>query len=604
MKQKRHHKVVHHSEFGGSLSSPPFGSGRMAPRPNLHPEIGTVVNNADSPRLTKQQKRDLKRKAKAAASFQKRTSTAVEEGAAVGVGTMRAVSVYKRKPRLPPTALPPALQQRVAAVGPRFLVPTDGSTYADVCNLLYQDFHVDPPTQFSEDDFHTHFRKSLEGLENQRCYQFDYIQPGGLGTKVTRTYVTRCLVGCAGITYKYLGLRMFAFPWIPGEIGCTDELAEIGRLNAVLADRTLSILQDSKKTEPYGSHRYNLTLINRCFADDGSSQVVLKEEPLFGNDRITVSWHADSSLQHYSSIAVYHFTNAKSNGNGKSEGRGQQDCDEDQSWRIALKVSPNAEGPGVGKLKAPSSAANEDRATSSLPALAIPLASGSVYYLLDEFNHHHQHSVLAGQTERYASTHRVSREHGHTYSYIRDKCQSALNEGGAATAKVIRSQQLCLQELEFEWIRQFYIQGRRHHDLHVWWHGPMTELIRLWTQLENQTCKCIQILLDAVKDELWAQDAATSDLLVRRDRKKLMKRKKAIEAVEQQSYTEMISFLEEKITRREGWVARENDVIYKNIDRSVAPMTPPLPEMDHPLLHLDELKKSQLEWKKKNRPFC
>lgn len=47
---------------------------------------------------------------------------------------------------------------------------------------------------------------------------------------------------------------------------------------------------------PRGSCRYNLTLINRCYPP---SSLTLKEEPMFGTDKCTVSWHADSSLEHF-----------------------------------------------------------------------------------------------------------------------------------------------------------------------------------------------------------------------------------------------------------------------------------------------------------------
>ena len=43
--------------------------------------------------------------------------------------------------------------------------------------------------------------------------RYDCTQPMGPGTSLARTKVTRCLVGTPGITYKYLGLRMFAAPW-------------------------------------------------------------------------------------------------------------------------------------------------------------------------------------------------------------------------------------------------------------------------------------------------------------------------------------------------------------------------------------------------------
>jgi hypothetical protein len=108
-------------------------------------------------------------------------------------------------------------------------------------------------------------------------------------------------------------------------------------------------------------------------------------------------------------------------------------------WKIAVRVWPDAEGPTVGK-SAKNSNLNELRA---VPSLAIPLPNESVYYLLDDFNHHHQHSgtidddpleliisrlVLAGSTHRYASTHRVARKEGHSYQWLQSRCQTILQQ--------------------------------------------------------------------------------------------------------------------------------------------------------------------------------
>lgn len=50
----------------------------------------------------------------------------------------------------------------------------------------------------------------------------------------------------------------------------------------------------------------------------------------------SVSWHADSCLEHYSTIGVYHTTDPET---------------EPPDWRIALRVEHDAEGPTGGKLK-------------------------------------------------------------------------------------------------------------------------------------------------------------------------------------------------------------------------------------------------------------
>jgi hypothetical protein len=50
-----------------------------------------------------------------------------------------------------------------------------------------------------------------------------------------------------------------------------------------------------------GRAAFDITLINRM-----QNTADLKQEPSMKKEKCTVSWHADSSLQHYSTIAVYH----------------------------------------------------------------------------------------------------------------------------------------------------------------------------------------------------------------------------------------------------------------------------------------------------------
>lgn len=52
-------------------------------------------------------------------------------------------------------------------------------------------------------------------------------------------------------------------------------------------------------------------------------------------------------------------------------------------------------------------------------------------------------------------------------------------------------------ELEFEWVRQFYIQGDRHFQAHVWWHQPMQELVSCLLTIEQKIVKILQIFQEA-----------------------------------------------------------------------------------------------------------
>jgi hypothetical protein len=58
----------------------------------------------------------------------------------------------------------------------------------------------------------------------------------------------------------------------------------------------------------------------------------------------------------------------------------------------------------------------------------------------------------------------------------------------------IRAEQMMQSELEFEWLRQFYIQGHRHRELHAWWGAPMQELLRLWGELQGRLVATLEVL--------------------------------------------------------------------------------------------------------------
>ena len=491
----------------------------------------------------------------------------------------------------------------------RFVVPSD-EKYDELLSTCYGDFVTQAPDAFDR-SFHTRFRSAMEGLETQKKYQFDYTQPMGINTKVAKTFVSRCLVGDAGITYKYLGLRMFGYPWEEKEKGCTGAMAEVGRLNKELSSRTDHLLAQAGKTHGTGGgSAFNLTLINRCFPD--GEVVTLKEEPTFKNgEKCTVSWHADSSLQNYSSIAVYHCANetladpaseekAEDEGEGEGEGQGEGvDKQKEGSWRIALRQAHNVEGPNAGKKKFKQSEDAQAAAQASLaPPIAVPLPSEYSYFLLDDFNHHNQHSVLAGTCDRYASTHRVGRTDGHTYASISGKLSSAVGGHGMAL-KQVRSEQLALTEVEFEWLRQFYVQGKVHCDNHEWWKGPMQELVRLWGVLEDRTQQVLEVLQDAggrLESDLAALPKRNEDEdeETKRKRKELKKRSKRVEHLDEGVFTEMSSALEDRQTKREGWRARYEDPLLKTAEVEIKPIAVPFPRKP---IQLGGLQKRLAEWK-------
>jgi hypothetical protein len=129
----------------------------------------------------------------------------------------------------------------------------------------------------------------------------------GPGTPLAVTKVTRTCVGDPGITYKYLGLRMFSHPWTDSAAPTDTSASAVSaaytclrRQNEALDARSQRCLTKEGKG---GSTRFSLTLINRM--DPTARKTDLKEEPEFGMGKVSVSWHADSSLVHESTIAVY-----------------------------------------------------------------------------------------------------------------------------------------------------------------------------------------------------------------------------------------------------------------------------------------------------------
>ena len=195
----------------------------------------------------KQEKRDRK-KAEKAESGKQLVPSLIPERRAEG-----SVSVYKRINKYPP--ITPLLKPFQ-----RFLIESDAG-FRHVLKNSYDGFAAETEEAFPI-SFHNRFLSALDGLMLLRNFKFDITQPAGLGTKLAKTYVTRCVLGEPGITYKYLGLRIFAYPWRRGEIGATPEAVAVGDLNDTLIEHTSQLLAKSGKPET-GSCRYNLTLINR-----------------------------------------------------------------------------------------------------------------------------------------------------------------------------------------------------------------------------------------------------------------------------------------------------------------------------------------------------
>jgi alpha-ketoglutarate-dependent dioxygenase FTO len=92
------------------------------------------------------------------------------------------------------------------------------------------------------------------------------------GKHSSRTFVKRTLVGDPGITYKYLGLRLFAHPWSgPGSLPMMKSIFDINKRMVEMTRR-------------YPNHAlcdYNLTLIN-YMQPKSHNNVGFKEEAVYG----------------------------------------------------------------------------------------------------------------------------------------------------------------------------------------------------------------------------------------------------------------------------------------------------------------------------------
>jgi hypothetical protein len=154
---------------------------------------------------------------------------------------------------------------------------------------------------------------------------------------------------------------LFAGPWGGGGAGGIREGGE------ELAGRAR---EEGGRLGKGGSAAFNVALCNRmdtagCLGR--TMRMQLKEEREFGMGKVSVSWHADSSLEDGSTIAVYvaHMMEGKEGERvweGTPEGQERRrklekrrrkeakkaggEPGEPRPWQVALRVVRDAEGPG------------------------------------------------------------------------------------------------------------------------------------------------------------------------------------------------------------------------------------------------------------------
>jgi FTO catalytic domain/FTO C-terminal domain len=489
-------------------------------------------------------------------------------------------------------------------------------------------------------------RQEIPGMwepmaEKQRFFRTDVTQPFGLGTPCAPTYVTRCLVGDYGTTYKYLGLRMFSHCW--DKDGSSESCLDILRnLRDGASRRTTNHLDNLARKrnvgrDTLGSNKFDICLVNRMDPNVSNLKPITNTsipEPN-GTKPIkvttvkhvehpcTVSWHADSSLEHYSTIAVYQCLIPQENGRKvrTSDGCSESSTDSEDGggWAVALRVVPHAEGPRVVKSIGKSSSENsgssiESSVDTTTPSLLASLPNHSMYYLLDDFNHHHQHAVVTTANKnnnssdpsflRYSCTFRKLRE-SHNVSYMLDRCQTACSQFHKKGFKLWRSEQLLLSDIESDWIRQFYIQGEDHYQALISvWGEPMRKLLEYWTRLEARTKQTIDFLLHAAEGKCLNGRCDTSSRSVgvtslsRQDRKhrdRCQKSRLAMEEVLDRSagaesgtvgkpsdtpavtdlYDGFAKLVEDRATMRELWSQRAEDPAFRQMPSTCRPLPAP-----------------------------
>lgn len=339
----------------------------------------------------------------------------------------------------------------------------DGPRYRALLREHYAGFCHVPASQMAE-RFHQSAKRALEKLRDSGYYQYDMVLAGG--SLLSRTFVQRCLVGEPGITYKYLGLRLFAHARSgPNALPQFRSIYDLNQAVIRLTQQQQLQKQNAGTAggPPVGSCQYNLTLINYI---EPASETLLKDEESYGMGKASVSWHADSSLQDYSAIGVYHTLPT------------QRAATWD--WKIALRKNPDDDDTHNTAANNDKNDAEENTSKQTVPPVVVPTKSGDAYFLLGDFNHTHQHMVLAGSTaHRISSTHRVAVVERDTYEYIRNRVSHALTSLKVELKKprlgdcdpvVVLESQAVLTEVEFEWIAQYWVQGAQH-DKKKYQHG-------------------------------------------------------------------------------------------------------------------------------------
>lgn len=384
-----------------------------------------------------------------------------------------------------------------------YLTPKDDEFYQQ-WQLKYPKLVLREASRVPE-ELHREVRGAFGALHEHGCLFRDLVRIQG---KDVLTPVSRLLIGNPGCTYKYLNTRLFTVPWPVRGCAVNYHEAEVAaacqtflKLNEYLRAETVQTWEElvakdranidvvpvcigpdfprvglgsfdgPDEVDIRNRSAYNVTLLNFM---DPQKMPYLKEEPYFGMGKMAVSWHHDENLVDRSAVAVYSYScegpEEESEDDPQLEGR------DPDIWHVGFKISWDIETPG----------------------LAIPLHQGDCYFMLDDLNATHQHCVLAGLPPRFSSTHRVAECSTGTLDYILQRCRLALQNvrDGAGSGDVslkslepavLKQGEEIHNEVEFEWLRQFWFQGNRYSKCTDWWRQPMARLEEMWRRMEDAT---------------------------------------------------------------------------------------------------------------------
>ncbi|XP_043562930.1 alpha-ketoglutarate-dependent dioxygenase FTO isoform X3 [Chiloscyllium plagiosum] len=404
-------------------------------------------------------------------------------------------------------------------------------------------------------EIHQNVQQGLTMLQDCKCFSQDLVQIKG---KDVLTPVCRLLIGDPGCTYRYLDTRLFTIPWPShgvevtynsDEIGkacqaikdlneylhveamkilldrCSADVEEIGfeaktatstvvKNSGYMEDRTYHNKQSNNRTMLKDRTSFNVALLNYM---DPSRMKFLKEEPYFGMGKMAVSWHYDENLVERSTVAVYNYSCDDLIPTVDESNKTSIKDRDPALWHVGIKVAWDIATPG----------------------LALPLESGDCYFMLDDFNMTHQHCVLSGIQPRFSSTHRVAECSSGTLDYIFGRCDVAMKNlrkdplsGISSLVSLelvyLRQTEEIHNEVEFEWLRQFWFQGKRSAKASNWWFGPMILLENFWREMEQMT----KILLSEINKAEWP-----------------VERKHQVVRC-------LLPFLEERQELRKSWMAR------------------------------------------------